>query len=224
MRIAYGARVVRNRHVALSILDRFAGQGIAALKDFKNHPEITVLNTSSRSPIARALGDAANICNTEFFEAVRSGCRKNGIRCENLEELSFHDETIDLVVSEDVFEHVRDLEQGFSEVARVLKPGMCHVFTVPFYFDKRTAPLFEKRGDNYEPLVFPIEYHGDFIREKIPAYHHIGYDLFEMLDRIGFDARLVRSAYHEAIKYGTFDCFTFVARKKAPGTSSRMVE
>jgi SAM-dependent methyltransferase len=204
----------RNRHAALTILDRYASQGVAALQDFKHRPDLTVLNTSSRSPLSRALGSGRNIYNSEYFEDVPPGGEKNGVRCENLEALAFPDDSLDLVISEDVFEHVRDLERGFTEVARVLRKGRCHIFTVPFYFDRKTAPLFEKQGEHYEPISFPIEYHGDFIREKIPVYHHLGYDLFEILDKIGFDTQLIRSTYHEAIKYGTFDCYTFVSRKR----------
>jgi SAM-dependent methyltransferase len=204
----------RNRHLALCVLGEFTGQGVAALKDFRSRPEIMVLNTSSRSPIARALGSAENICNSEFFEGVRSGCDRDGIHCENLEGLSFQDETIDLVISEDVFEHVRELERGFAEVARVLRKGGRHIFTVPFDFDRKTTPLFQRVGDDYEPISLPIEYHGDFIREKIPVFHRLGFDLFEILAEHGFETRLIRAEYHEAVRYGTFNCYTFVSRKR----------
>jgi SAM-dependent methyltransferase len=204
----------RNRHLTLCVLSEFAARDVATLGDFRGHPEIAVLNTSSRSPIARALGNASNIFNTEFFDDVPSGSTKDGVRCENLENLSFADETLDLVISEDVLEHVRELEQGFAEIARVLRRGGCHVFTVPFDFDKKTSALFRRVGDVYEPIAMPIEYHGDFIRGKIPVFHRLGYDLFEILEPYGFETRLVRSEYHEAVRYGTFNCYTFISRKK----------
>jgi SAM-dependent methyltransferase len=203
----------RNRHVAVNILSHFAHRGISALSDFKNHPEIAVLNTSASSAIARALGKGESIHHSEYFEDVPSGSYKNGVRSENLERLSFPDESIDLVISEDVFEHVQDIEKGFAQVARVLKKGGYHIFSIPFFFDRRTEHLFEKRGDEYVPTHFPIEYHGDFIRDRIPAYHHIGYDLFENLEKIGLDTRVARSPYDETKKYGTFNGVTFISKK-----------
>jgi SAM-dependent methyltransferase len=204
----------RNRHLALKILDRYADLGISSLADFRERQEIVVLNTSSRSPIAKALGKGKNIFNTEYYEDVPPGECKNGVRCENLERLTFADESIDLAITEDVFEHVRELEKGFAELARVLKKGMYHLFTVPYFFDLPTAPLFKKQGEVYEPISLPVEYHGDFIREKIPVYHRLGYDIFPILEKIGFETRLVRSEYHEAKQFGTFDCYTFVSKKK----------
>lgn len=44
-------------------------------------------------------------------------------RCENLENLTFKDESFDLFISQDVMEHVFNPEAAFKEIARVLKPG-----------------------------------------------------------------------------------------------------
>jgi SAM-dependent methyltransferase len=180
------------------------------LADFRDRPDLAVFNASHEGPIAKVLGEGTNLWSTEFFEDVAPGESKNGVRCENLERLTFGDASLDLAITEDVFEHVRDYEKGFSELWRVLKPGGYHIFTVPFYFDQPTASLFRKRGEAYE-LIEPIEYHGDPHRGKIPVYHRFGHDLFAKLDDIGFSTRLVRSEYHEAKHLGTFDCYTFVS-------------
>lgn len=55
------------------------------------------------------------------------------MRCENLESLTFQDNTFDLFVTQDVFEHVANPEKAFREIGRVLKPGGRHVFTMPWY-------------------------------------------------------------------------------------------
>jgi hypothetical protein len=73
-----------------------------------------------------------------YFKDVVPGKYKDGWRCENLEELTFHNETFDLVVTQDVFEHILNPAKAFAEVGRVLKPGGAHVFTVPFYPGRRT--------------------------------------------------------------------------------------
>jgi SAM-dependent methyltransferase len=206
--------VSRHRGVAVCVLQEFSKKGIARLSDFRLFPTINILNTSSGSPVARALGSAPNIFNTEYFDDCPSGRFKNGVLCQDLENLSFDSNHFDAVLTEDVFEHVKDLRQGFSEVHRVLKRGGLHIFTIPFFFAEKTRDLFAHQGNDYVPVVQPVEYHGDGIRGKIPAYHYIGYDMFDRLSEIGFDTRVHFSEFHEYSKYGTFNCFTFISRKK----------
>jgi SAM-dependent methyltransferase len=205
--------VSRHRGVALCVLRTFSEMGITRLSDFARLPDIKVLNTSASSPISRALGHASNILNTEYFDDCASGQSRNGIPCQNLENLALDSCALDLVITEDVFEHVKDIEKGFSEVHRVLNKGGYHIFTIPFFFAQPTRHLFEKKADAYVPIVLPIEYHGDGVRGTIPAYHHIGYDMFDMLRKIGFDTAVHFSEFHEYKKYGTYNCFTFISKK-----------
>lgn len=202
----------RNRHVALAIVRAFAARGIGRLADFARHPDLLVLNTSSDTAIARALGRTPNIICSEYFDGANPESRRDDVRNENLERLSFADDMFDLVVSEDVFEHVCDADRGFREVHRVLKPGGVHVFSIPFAFGSKTEELFDRR-DAGIVLREPIEYHGDPLRGRIPCYTRFGIDLFDALSAIGFDTRLELSLFAESRRFGTFDSFTFVARK-----------
>lgn len=68
---------------------------------------------------------------SHFFPDRKPGYVVEGIRCENLERLTFADESFDLHITQDVFEHVFDPARAFAEIARTLKPGGAHVFTVP---------------------------------------------------------------------------------------------
>jgi hypothetical protein len=43
---------------------------------------------------------------SQYFPDVPSGSCRDGVRCENLEKMSFGDEDFDLVITQDVFEHV----------------------------------------------------------------------------------------------------------------------
>ena len=65
----------------------------------------------------------------------------NGIRFENLEHLSFDNETLDLHITQDVFEHLFDPAAAFREIARTLRPGGAHVFTTPLVQKKRADPI-----------------------------------------------------------------------------------
>jgi hypothetical protein len=101
-----------------------------------------------------------NYLATHFFPDVAPGETKNGFRCENLEHQTFDDEEFDLVITQDVFEHILNPARAFSELARTVKPGGAHVFTVPWYYWKRT--LIRAVGDNgaVKHLEEPM-YHGN---------------------------------------------------------------
>jgi SAM-dependent methyltransferase len=70
---------------------------------------------------------------SHFWSDVALGEDRDGVRCEDLGALTFPDATFDLVVTQDVFEHLPDPAAAASEIARVLVPGGTHLFTVPIY-------------------------------------------------------------------------------------------
>ncbi len=82
------------------------------------------------------------------------------MRCEDLEALTFEDESFDIVVTQDVFEHVLRAEQGFSEIARILRPSGAHVFTVPIYSHAKTL-LRAKPSSTGIHHIEPPDYHGN---------------------------------------------------------------
>jgi SAM-dependent methyltransferase len=94
---------------------------------------------------------------------VPAGESVNGVRCENLEKLSFDDKSIDLHVTQDVFEHLFDPAAAFREIARTLRPGGAHVFTTPLE-NKGAATEFCARrtpDGTIVQLIEPAEYHGN---------------------------------------------------------------
>jgi glycosyltransferase involved in cell wall biosynthesis len=81
---------------------------------------------------------------------------------ENLEEQTFADDSFDLVISQDVMEHVFDPDAAFREVARTLKPGGAHIFTTPLVNKLNPTECCAKLNDDgsVEHLREP-EYHGN---------------------------------------------------------------
>jgi SAM-dependent methyltransferase len=75
---------------------------------------------------------------THFYEGKTAGSMVGEYRCENLEELTFPDNSIDVHVTQDVLEHVLRPNKAFAEIARTLKPGGAHIFTVPLV--KKESP------------------------------------------------------------------------------------
>ncbi len=72
-----------------------------------------------------------NYISSQYYPNIPSGVTHNEIRCENIEDLSFEDKSIDIHITQDVLEHVFFPKKAFREIARTLRPGGMHIFTVP---------------------------------------------------------------------------------------------
>ena len=103
---------------------------------------------------------------THFFADVAPGECKDGIRCEDLERQTFADGSFDVVVTSDVFEHVLDPAHAFAEIARTLRAGGAHVFTLPWYWWKETLVRAVREPDGQRRNLEPPEYHGNPIDEN----------------------------------------------------------
>ncbi len=80
---------------------------------------------------------------------------------EQIAHLSFADATFDLVVTQDLLEHLFQPELALPEIMRVLKPGGAHVFTAPKHRGLRvTTQRARLDGGHVRHLLEP-QYHGD---------------------------------------------------------------
>lgn len=106
-----------------------------------------------------------------------------GWRNENLEALTFNDETFDLVITQDVFEHLLDPFAATKEIARVLRPNGAHICTVPLVH-KGLPSRRRARFENGEIAhILPPEYHGNPIDPNgTLVTFDWGYDIAEYLD------------------------------------------
>lgn len=117
------------------------------------------------SPIARGASqrlesECSNYIPTQFFPDILPGSIHKNQRCENLENMTFADESIDLHITQDVLEHVFNYAAVFREIARTLRPGGAHIFTVPL-LNKHTP----SRRRAAQSVSGQIEYFCD------PIYH-----------------------------------------------------
>ena len=135
---------------------------------------------------------------SEFFDDVKPGqYHASGIRCENVQALTFTDNIFDYVISQDVFEHVPDFIQGFKEIKRVLKPGGYHLFTVPYHNNAAKSVVRAKVENGKIKYLLKPMYHGDPIRPGgALVFVDYGLDLGEMLVEIGFNIEIYESVYN----------------------------
>ena len=120
-------------------------------------------------------------------DAYRSGQVIKGIRHEDATSLSFADGSIDLIVSNDVFEHVPSPEKAFAECARVLRGGGVLLATIPFY-NERDASVTRATNVPSKGLqhLLPPEFHGNPMSSKGSlVFTDFGWDLLDMVRRAG---------------------------------------
>lgn len=101
-----------------------------------------------------------------FYEDIERGAFKEGNQCQDLSNLTFAENEFDLLITQDVFEHVMHPFQAFKEIARVLKPSGAHLFTLPWYPDLReTRHRAKMENGEIKYLLEPV-YHNNPVDPK----------------------------------------------------------
>lgn len=107
-----------------------------------------------------------------------------GVRNENLERLSFADASVDLHVTQDVLEHVFDPTRAFREIARTLRPGGMHIFTVPIVNKHRPSKVRARLVNGAIQHLEPEQYHGNPVGDgRALVTVDWGYDICEHIFR-----------------------------------------
>ncbi|WP_454862471.1 class I SAM-dependent methyltransferase [Paraburkholderia fungorum] len=86
---------------------------------------------------------------------------EDGGTCQNLENLTFADNSFDVFITQDVLEHVFDPRRAVNEVMRVLKPGGWHIFTTPRHPHLSKTVTRARLKDGRVVHVRKPEYHGN---------------------------------------------------------------
>lgn len=136
---------------------------------------------------------------------------------QNLEELTFPDDSFDIVITSDVLEHVRLDDAAHAEIRRVLKPGGIYVFTVPHFRTGETlvrVKVHDPKDPSRDEFVTEKEFHGDANSEGGGAlsYRAYGTDLDERLAAIGFEVEYSKEDFPEL---GIFNTELFFCRLRA---------
>ena len=167
--------------------------------NFDSLSEYSVYELSSRGPLVNYLNRSCkSLTVSEFWPDISPGQWRNGIQCQNVERLTFSDESFDLCTSTEVFEHVVDDHIGFCEIRRVLRSGGIFVFSVPLRVNARTL----ERAKLIDGEIFHIEepeYHDDLLRGagKVLAYRTYGFDITEKLLAAGFSTAIIDTSAKE---------------------------
>jgi len=119
---------------------------------------------------------------SQYFDDVPRGQSRGGVRSENIEDLTFDDDSIDLFITQDVMEHVFHPELAIREIHRVLRPGGAHVFTTPKHKHLlKTVQRARIDRDGTVEHLLEAEYHGNPIGDRSLVTYDFGYDFEQLL-------------------------------------------
>ena len=112
----------------------------------------------------------------------------DGIRHEDLTNLTFSSESFDAVLSVEVMEHVPDFRAAFQETYRVLKPQGYLLASFPFDTSQEKTVIRATVGtDGSITHHLPPEYHGDPVDDSgCLCFQVFGWDLLDEMHRVGF--------------------------------------
>lgn len=162
---------------------------------------------------------------SEYFgDGFRSGeVVTDGITHQDLQQTSFDDESFDIVLTCEVFEHIPDALRAEREVVRILKPGGVYCFTVPFIPHGESDLVLAERSPDGEIRHFAEpQYHGDPIRpeEGILVYRVFTFnDLKRRFESLGCRFRTYRF-WSKSLGILGDNGWVHVVRKNLKGGSS----
>lgn len=137
---------------------------------------------------------AAEVLGSEYLgHDLAGGTVIDGIRHEDALALSFADESFDVIVSQEVLEHVPSITDAIDETARVLAPNGRLLLSVPF---DQTADETVQRARLVSGVVEHLQepvFHGNPVSPEgsLVFYDH-GWDLMDRLRDSGFvDVRVL---------------------------------
>lgn len=203
---------LRYRGQAQALLRHYSLDGATSVADLARQPdfrELAIYEPGVIGPFRRYFSDLPRY-RQSVFSRDRDG-RWEGLESQDLTELSYPSESFDLVLTSDIFEHIRRPFVAFEEIRRVLKPGGRHIFSIPVTAPMpcRTVSRVDTLSEEDLYLLTP-RYHGDGMGGRALVYTDFGADLIEELGRMGLPTEALPL---EAPHPGLQRLLTFVSQK-----------
>jgi len=121
------------------------------------------------------------ICNNYIQSQYFPNCESklmNGFYNIDLQNQYFEDKMFDLVITQDVFEHLPKPDLALKEIYRTLKKGGYFISTIPLVNKFNPTVKWADYVDGKIKWLYNPEYHGNPIDEKgSPVFWHYGYDI-----------------------------------------------
>ena len=141
----------------------------------------------------------AHCTGSEYLgEDVTSGKIIKGIRHEDVERLSFADGSFELIISNDVLEHVVNPRKALAEACRVLRPRGELLMTVPFHLNKEKGERRAEVVNGKLEHILPPTYHGNPVSDDGSlVFTDFGWDFLQDIHDAGFTKAELRFYWSE---------------------------
>jgi 2-polyprenyl-3-methyl-5-hydroxy-6-metoxy-1,4-benzoquinol methylase/glycosyltransferase involved in cell wall biosynthesis len=131
------------------------------------------------------LKDHPNVYYSEWLPEVKPGEVHDGVRCEDLQCLTYPGNYFDIILTSETLEHVPDPDRAWREIWRTLKGDGYHLFTIPVVpSQKQTIQRIRFVEGVRQDLLEPA-YHGSPERQDMLVYTDFGMDVTEKLATLG---------------------------------------
>jgi SAM-dependent methyltransferase len=158
-----------------------------------------------------------NLTGSEFLgdTTARGEMNAQGLRNEDLTDLSFPDSSQDAVLSFDCFEHIPDYLAVFRECFRILNSGGGLLWSVPFDRDADSNLVRATvEQDGTVTHLHEPEYHGDPVTGGgCICYYHFGWEMLQEAREAGFKDVYALLLWSKEFGYLGGEQMFFVAKK-----------
>jgi len=171
----------RNRLLAYA-LGSLLGDGDTPLARMKQNRGIKVFEASGVASYCKYLSGIFDYINAQYDPAAMKKPDFDRRKFADLQGLHYPDESFDVVITSDVFEHVRFYEKALGEVYRVLRPDGLFLLQIPYNHGiEKTVTRVEVKGGGDVNVLPPVYHVGQTL-----VYRDYGRDLLDTMRDTGF--------------------------------------
>lgn len=169
---------------------RFICNYLKKVTDLHNYSSLFAFEQAT--PIYRQISYSLNkvhIIGSEYLGIYSNpGSVVNGIRHEDTTNLSFNDQSFDVVFSCEVLNRTPDLTKTISETHRILKEGGMFIFSTPFMMNSyQTTQRAKVTGNGVNHFFDARYYTGPHTGgEQSPVFYDLGWDMLDQIKQSGF--------------------------------------
>ena len=176
----------------------------------QNYREPRIYVTEQLTPLYKAMRDSfPSLVGSEYVPETLVRVKSSAIlatytadeaaqiRHEDVCALTFSNDSLDLIGSFDVLEHVPDYPKAIAEFFRALSVGGQLLLTVPFLHGAANTLVRARMDDGEVTHLEAPEYHGNptIPDEGVLCFYHFGWDLLDTLRDAGFRSVAVLDAW-----------------------------
>lgn len=181
---------------------------MARLPSSSQRHDTAIYAAEAITPMAMRLrGMFPKFLGSEYVEDADRAHSLYPIPIQDLQALDLRDDAFDIVITNEVLEHVPSIDRALSEIFRILKPGGVHIGTLPFLYDREQSIVRAKLENGSVVHIMPPEYHENPVDPKGGAlvFEIPGWNLLQRARATGFSdvhIRFILSTRHGCISEG----------------------